>query len=94
MKTMSVIFWIFTILTIAAVSFGWFFWSVAGVGLYDTNFQAFRYTLSEQQAAEIIRTSQRHMMLPLFLLSILGVLWFGFGLFAISKVKTMNSRLQ
>jgi hypothetical protein len=94
MKALNIGFWIITLLMIGAVGLGWFYRSLAGVALYDSNFEAFHNALSQEQGNAIIHASQNQLTLSLLLFSVLSLIWFGFGLAAIGKINGLKGRFH
>ena len=75
MRTAWIVYLLMCLIALAAICFAFFYRAVAGVGLFDMNFEAFKNVLSEQQGESIINHAGAQMMLVILLMVITNALW-------------------
>ena len=78
-------------ISIGAVVFAVLCYTASGVMLYDSNFDAFRSSLSQQQGDAIVRTVKS--LLAMFLVLIVGtnLLWVGFSIHLLSQIPSVRA---
>lgn len=87
MKSNVVAFSVVAFLAILAISAGFYQHTIAGVVIYDANFDVFRESLSRQQADGIIHSAGGQIATVLGLLIATNAMWFAFGFWQLRRIQ-------
>lgn len=91
MQKPTIAYILLLVLAVAAVVVGFLILELAGMWMYDSNFETFESTLSEDEARGIVASARGLSSLHVWLLVTTNALWMGFAGYLILRLRRQRA---